>query len=126
MREMNQVDGNGTIVPHYRKPAVDHGSTIPVKFSEYSFNVNLLELQERQVMENLWNSLSESQMIHFVRVNPEKWIELDIHRNPQYYRKMFKPLMDLIVNGARVKYPTTTLMRVNFEYLPIPIHRQIE
>ena len=56
VKELNAIDGNGNMISLTRKKQ----SNLQVQFHNFVFVVNLLEIQDRNVMERLKNSMTET------------------------------------------------------------------
>lgn len=120
IKELNAIDGNGNMISRTRMKQQSNN----VNFHNFVFVVNLLEVQDRNVMEKLKESMNESQRSYFLRVNPEKWLDMQAIHTKQFYRNLFSPLVKLLQESLKVTYPTTSRMKVSFENKNIPIHRK--
>jgi hypothetical protein len=72
-------------------------------------------------MESLNESMSQERRDYFLRVNPEKWLDMQTVHTSQFYRKLFSPLLRLLQDSLKVTYPTTSRMRVYFDNRNIPL-----
>lgn len=128
VQELNGVDGNGNVVS---KPKVPKG-ILPSSRSnqkaepdprKFMFKIDLLKVQDKQTMQNLQNSLKQDELDYFLRVNPDRWLELQEQHLPGYYRNLFHPLIKLVQENLRVTYPSTQTIKLWFENRKLPIER---